>query len=447
MEVNIKPKRGLLWAWQLFDWAAQPFFTLIATFVFPPFFVTSIVGDAVEGQVVWGWTSAAAALLVGIVAPLAGDYADKTGQLRKLFIIFCGIGMAGATGLWWCEPGTAYALPMAIMFVLLCTLGFEIATSLNNAMLPQIATPQQARRLSWTGWAYGSASGIVVLLIFIAFFAANDHGKTMVGLSPLIDFKDQSSGPARFTGPLTALWFFVFLLPLLLLYRDGDRRQDDQSSLTPADKPKSTLSFLIANTILSDALLALFVFGGIYAAAVFGWDSARLALLATALTVAGLVGVLACIPLDRLFGTRTIANLCCVVIVAVGIFILGLDPNRFWFWPAHTIDALGLSTSELAFALASLLIGATSTALQAGLRALFLPYATNERMGRSFGFFALSGKSTAFIGPMLVSVVMAYFDSTKAGITVILFMIGVGALFLRSPRPSTHLVSKTKTAP
>lgn len=436
MDLNRHSSRALLWAWQLFDWAAQPFFTLIATFVFPPFFVTSIVGDAVEGQVIWGWTSAAAALLVGIFAPLVGDYADKTGQLRKWFILFSGLGMVSASGLWLCQPGSTYALPLAILFVLLCTLGFEIATSLNNAMLPQIAEPQQARQLSWTGWAYGSASGIIILLLFIAFFAVGDNGKTMLGITPLIHFADASSGPARLTGPLTALWFFIFLLPLLALYRDGKGAHMKRPITMPTSRPASALPFLIANTILSDALLALFVFGGIYAAAVFGWESARLALLATALTLSGLLGVLVCIPLDRLFGTRAIANVCCIVIVAVGIFILGLDPSRLWIWPAQKIDALGLSTSELAFALASLMIGATSTALQAGLRAMFLPYATTQNAGRSFGFFALSGKSTAFIGPMLVSIAMAYFDSTKAGIALILVMIGIGALFLRT-KPNT----------
>ena len=100
------------------------------------------------------------------------------------------------------------------------------------------------------------------------------------------------------------------------------------------------------------------------------------------------------------------------------------------------IGPLGLSTSEIAFALASLVIGATSAALQSALRAMFLPFVSN-RAGRSFGFFALSGKSTAFIGPMLVSVAMAYFESTKVGIALILVMIGIGALFLHGA-PTTR---------
>ncbi len=428
----VKPvsTRPLLWAWQLFDWAAQPYFTLIATFVFPPFFVTAIVGDAIEGQVVWGWTSAAAALLVGIVAPLAGAYADRSSRLQPLFVAFSALGIVGATGLWWCMPGTPYALPLAIIFVMLCTLGFEVATSLNNAMLPRIATPQEARALAWKGWAFGSASGITVLLLFIAFIAIGENGKTMMGFAPLIEFADQTHGPARFTGPLSALWFAFFLLPLLLLYRDHAHRPAQELEVPSGAAPRSTLRFLIANTILSDALLALFVFGGIYAAAVFGWDSGRLAVLATGLTVAGFLGVLSCIPLDRLYGTRVIANACCGLIVIIGIFILGLDPQHFWIWLSRMIEAIGLSTSELAFVLASLMIGATSTALQSAMRAMFLPYAMAERAGRSFGFFALSGKSTAFIGPMLVSLIIAAFESTKAGISVILVMIAVGALFL-----------------
>ena len=432
MDVSVSPSRALAWAWKLFDWAAQPFFTLIATFVFPPFFVTAIVGNAIEGQVVWGWTSAAAALLVGVTAPVFGTWADRSGEIRPAFLLACGIGVCGATGLWFCIPGSPYALPLAILCVLLSTLGFETATALNNAMLPRVADPVAARALAWKGWALGGASGVLVLLLFMAFFAIGADGKTVLGLEPLLQFADPASGPARLTGPIAALWFIIFLVPLFFLYRDHAPIAVPQlaSSDTEA-KPPSPLRFLIANMILSDALLALFVFGGIYAAAVFGWDTPRLAMLATALTIAGMLGVALCIPLDRRFGPDAIARFCCVIIVAAGVFILGLDPKTFFIWPAQRIEALGVTNAELAFVLASLMIGGASATLQSALRAMFISYATPARAGRSFGFFALSGKSTAFIGPLLVSFAMAYFDSTKAGIALVLVMIGIGVLFLR----------------
>lgn len=432
MDVTGLPSSSWAWAWKLFDWAAQPFFTLIATFVFPPFFVTAIVGNALDGQVIWGWTTAAAALLVGMTAPLCGVWADRSGDPHRVFLMACGVAVVGAAGLWFCIPGTAYALPLAITCVLLSTIGFETATSLNNAMLARVADESAARALAWKGWALGGASGVIVLLLFMAFFAIGAGGKTVLGFEPLLHFDNPDTGPARFTGPLAALWFIVFLVPLLFIQRTRSFTASPTHATMDDNRPSSPLRFLIANMILSDALLALFVFGGIYAAAVFGWDTPRLAMLATGLTMAGMLGVLLCIPLDRRYGSEAIARLCCALIVAIGLFILGLDPKHFWIWPARSIEAIGLTTAELAFVIASLIIGATSAALQSALRAMFIPFAKPGRAGRSFGFFAMSGKATAFIGPLLVSFGMAYFEDTKAGMALILAMVTIGLLFLKS---------------
>ena len=54
-------RRAIL-GWLLFDWACQPFFTLITTFVFAPYFATALAPNAVEGQSLWGYATAAAGL-------------------------------------------------------------------------------------------------------------------------------------------------------------------------------------------------------------------------------------------------------------------------------------------------------------------------------------------------------------------------------------------------
>ena len=69
------PGRALV-SWVLFEWAAQPFYTLVQTFLFGPYFATAVVGDPKQGQALWGYAAAAAGVLVAIGSPLLGAVAD-----------------------------------------------------------------------------------------------------------------------------------------------------------------------------------------------------------------------------------------------------------------------------------------------------------------------------------------------------------------------------------
>ena len=56
-----RPRRAIV-GWVLFDWACQPFFTLVTTFVFAPYFAAALAPDPVSGQALWGYATAAAGL-------------------------------------------------------------------------------------------------------------------------------------------------------------------------------------------------------------------------------------------------------------------------------------------------------------------------------------------------------------------------------------------------
>ena len=65
------PKRGI-YGWMMFDWAAQPFFTVVTTFIFGPYFVAHFAGSPEQGQTLWGYAAAAAGLIIAI-EPSTGD--------------------------------------------------------------------------------------------------------------------------------------------------------------------------------------------------------------------------------------------------------------------------------------------------------------------------------------------------------------------------------------
>src|SRR6202165_1216861 len=53
MQQNYPPRSAVI-SWIFFDWAAQPYFTLITTFVFAPYFATHVASDPARGQALGG---------------------------------------------------------------------------------------------------------------------------------------------------------------------------------------------------------------------------------------------------------------------------------------------------------------------------------------------------------------------------------------------------------
>ena len=79
-------KKLKVYSWMLFDWACQPIHTLIATFIFGPYFVQAVVDNPVEGQALIGMAVTVSGIVVAIFSPVLGAVADQT-QKRKPWIL------------------------------------------------------------------------------------------------------------------------------------------------------------------------------------------------------------------------------------------------------------------------------------------------------------------------------------------------------------------------
>ena len=103
-------------------------------------------------------------------------------------------------------------------------IGAEFATVFNNAMMPSLVPPERLGRLSGTGWAVGYVGGLVSLVVVLGFLAANPQtGKTLLGFTPLFGLDPALREGDRAAGPLSAIWFIVFVLPLFLFTPDVPR--------------------------------------------------------------------------------------------------------------------------------------------------------------------------------------------------------------------------------
>src|SRR4030088_2717648 len=82
------PPRAAVISWIFFDWAAQPYFTLITTFIFAPYFTTYVASDPAQGQALWGFATAAAGLLIALLSPVLGAIADASGRRKPWIAAF-----------------------------------------------------------------------------------------------------------------------------------------------------------------------------------------------------------------------------------------------------------------------------------------------------------------------------------------------------------------------
>src|SRR6201995_3179593 len=219
------PPRSAVTAWIFFDWAAQPYFTLITTFVFAPYFATHVAPDAASGQALWGFATAAAGLVISLLSPVLGAIADASGRRKPWIAAFGALLVIGSSLMWIGGPGDPSVIPPLLIAYGIATIGVEFATVFNNAMMPTLVPPDRIGRLSGTGWATGYIGGILSLILVLGFLAASpETGRTLFGFMPLFGLDPVSHQGDRMSGPLTGIWFVVFVLPMFLLTPDYPAR-------------------------------------------------------------------------------------------------------------------------------------------------------------------------------------------------------------------------------
>src|SRR5262245_22996041 len=261
------PGRAAVVSWIFFDWAAQPYFTLITTFVFAPYFASFVAPDPASGQALWGFATAAAGLMIALMSPVLGAIADASGRRKPWIAGFGALLVIGSCLMWFGAPGDPTVIPPLLLAYAIASVGVEFATVFNNAMMPTLVPPDRIGRLSGTGWATGYIGGILSLILVLGFLAANpDTGRTLFGLAPLFGLDPVSHQGDRITGPLTAVWFVIFVTPMFLLTPDYPARHrlrdalreglaELKQTLRELPKHKPMAAFLLANMIYTDGLV------------------------------------------------------------------------------------------------------------------------------------------------------------------------------------------------
>ena len=437
-------------SWALFDWANQPFFTIITTFIFAPYFANVLVGDPVKGQSAWAFTQSTSGILIALMSPFLGAMADAGGRRKPYIFAFQLLLAAGCAGLWWAYPDRPDLIMPISWAVIAATVGAEMSIVFNNAQLPNIVRPQRMGWLSGFGWGLGYCGGLISLFIVLAVSMPSMFGLG-TGDQPLFGLDPKTHELERLVGPASALWLAIFVLPMFLFTPDsaGARRQSlwvaakqgGASLLTTVRKLRNfrnALTYLIAFMLYNDGLAAIIAFGGVYAAATFGWSTVTLGIFGIILTVFAIPGAFLGGRLDDLIGSKRTVQLAIAGVIVATLGIVGVTADRvFYVIPAEPLDpARGLfgSLQEKTLMGFALILGFCMGPMQAASRTMIGRIAPEGMTGEFYGLFALSGRATAWMAPLAIGIVTAASGSTRIGMACVLAFLVLGFLLLWSVR-------------
>lgn len=409
-------------SWCLYDWANSAFSTVIITFVFSVFFTRGIVGDETYGAVLWSYAIGLSGLFIALLAPLMGAVADHSGNRKTWIFCLSWLCIVATSLLWFAQPHSSSAnILFVLTLVILANIGFELAQVFYNAMLAHIAPSHLMGRISGWGWAAGYIGGLCALAL--ALFGLVGFGD----VEPFLPISGADSANLRATGPMTALWFLIFMLPLLWFTRDVEHaplpfirafktgaRQIWQM-LRDIKSHKNIALFLVASAIYRDGLVTLFAIGGVYAAGQYGMDFAEILIFAIGLNVFSGLGAFVFGWLDDYLGSKPTIMISLMGLIAFGVSVLFVHDQSMF--------------TALAFGM-GFFIGP----VQAASRTLAGRLAPHGMITQTYGLYAFTGKSIAFMGPVVYGLATQAFGTQQAGMMSIVMFWVVGLLLLAGVR-------------
>jgi UMF1 family MFS transporter len=414
-------RRDRVIAWALYDVANSSFTTLIVTFIYSTYF-TGYMAPGRDLTRVWTTGVALTAISVALLSPLLGAIADRSGYRKRFLLVSSAICVIATAALAFIEPGQFMA---AIVVFVIANIAFEMGSAFYDSFLPDLVPQDKIGRVSGFGWGLGYVGGIAALLLALYGFARID--------SPLYPYfagafgiSGEAGANVRATALLVAVWFAVFTVPFILLVPEprvsgdpgyghpiaaGFRRL--AASFRQIRKYRQIVRLILARLIYNDGLVVIFAMGAVFASHVYGFTTEEAIIFGIVLNISAGIGAIGFGFMDDRIGGRNTILLSLAGLAAAGTLAI-LGQSRATFWTAAIVVGL--------------LVGPN----QSASRSLLGRFVPDDKEAEFYGFFAFSGKATAFLGPMIYGTVQKATDSHRLGmvVTVVFFLIG-GLLLLR----------------
>ncbi len=394
----------------LYDFANSAFTTIVITFIFSTYFAKEIAPNPVLGQSYWGWTIGITGIVVAIIGPLLGSFADKKNYTEFFIKIFTIICISLTCLLWFSKPSEKYLL-YTLLIVGLANIFYELSLIFYNSILKKISETKNLGKSSGFSFALGYLGGIIVLIICITIFIDNDT--LPFGLSK------ENSENVRATSILVALWYLIFAIPFLFnLKKINNNKIQKTANNTKKfkeliwDKGLNNIGkFLLARMLYADGLNAIIVMGGIFAVGVFNLEIKDLLVLSVLMNITAFIGAIIGGYANDRFSSKNVIIFSLIGLILSSSIILFLQ-------------------SKIIFLIFASINGFFIGPVQSASRVFMTKSIDENNQASGFGLFALSGKSTSFIGPLLVSTITFISNSQKIGFSSAIALLLIGLIIL-----------------
>ena len=424
---NNKIYNKTIFSWSIYDFANQPFTTITVTFIYSTFFASTIfLGSEEAGVSAWGKAITISSLIIAFLSPIMGAIADRGGY-RKLFLIFwTWICIIFSFLLYFPKQGDVFS---ALLFFCIANIGFEMGGVFLNAYLPEIAPKNKIGRISGYGWSFGYVGGLIALAACFVLFIVPDNP-----FNPLTGNVLEKSNyeHIRIINIFIAIWFAIFSIPTFLYVKSSNIISKPSRNLISSSfksirntfyeikKYKQIVRFLLARVVYNDAMITVIAFGGPYAYTQFGFDmdtNGKLMIFGIVLNVFAGFGAFIMGFLDDYIGgkkTVQITNLGFIVALIIAFLAPVLENGEIYFWVSGAMIGIFMGPN------------------QAASRSLMGRLIPKSKETEFYGFFAFSGKATAFLGPLLFTLIIDYTNNIRLSLLMLALLFLIGMLILNT---------------
>ncbi len=421
------------WAWYMYDFGNSAYAAVILLAVYSAYFKQQVVGGA-EGTRLWGLSIGIAMLVVAFTSPILGALADFSATKKKMLFVFSLITIIFTGLLFTVGKGDVFT---GMLFFILAEIGYRSGQVFYNALLPEIAKPEEMGHVSGTGWAVGSFGGIVCLLIVLALIL------TIGG-----DFIMRSSYL------ITAAFFLFASLPIFLVMRERNKptplpKGENYFSVSigklwstykNARKYKDFIKFLGSFLIFNNGIMITLDFAAIIGAVLFGLNQQQLIIFMIIVQIASVIGAFAFGYMMEKLGGRTSLTIALVLMII-------------------TVSGLFFVRDLVIFNVIGAMAGFALTGVQSVSRTVVGQISPEEKAAEFYGLFSLSNQVSAFVGPAVYGMVVAWIAiryqnggmaslqaeemGIRIGVGIIIAFLLVGLGLLYSVKTWFHEETKT----
>ncbi len=398
----------------MYDFANSSFANNVTTFIYAAFFTKVIAENEIIGTALWSRGVGIIMLVVALLSPPLGALSDQGGYRKRFLIFFTFLAVIFTSLLYFPQQGQAtYALTL---YIIAC-ICFEMGIVFYNAFLPDIAPPERIGRISGQAWGVGYLGGLLSMAVLMVGFVSAE--------TPWFGLSKETHEHIRATNIGVAIWFAIFSLPALFYLPAPPARQTgDKLSLAASyrrilqtfrelQRYREIFKLLLARLVYNDGLITVFAFGGIYAAGTFGFTFEEVLFFGIIVNIAAGTGAWCFGYLDDRLGGKLTIQITLVGFVIAAIVAV-VPQEKIWFW------------------IAGILVGLFAGPNQSASRSLMGRFVPKNKETEFYGFYAFSGKATAFLGPLLMGVITQASGSQRYGMATVGLFFLVGGLLLRT---------------